>query len=546
MSMDLFTKLADQAELRALRTSAPDLPATFGDAFGAALEHGMLFGQSVANANARRGALGDYAEEVYRKTGDERFHPAVVGGDFDGFNAAVAKLDPALGVAPLTDDELERRAAAKSRVARADYKQMGEREKTWGGVAGGVAGGVLSAAIDPVNVLAFPLAAPAGAGLLATGLAWGGIGAGSQAVIEVAGGSFRERVEPGYLASGEPLKNVLEAAGGAAVIGGGIRGLGMAWEAVSARVWPRSIRDAGNAVNSERNIVETNPFAGVEGETAHRAAMQQSVDDLLAGRPVAVDDVVGGLRPTEQASESVAGFTTAKGSTYEIHPDGTTTRNKAARSDPGHEGDSGLKERSAKTVYVDEADIGRFAAPEKTSWRVADHGDGTLSLITKNDDGRWGVSPESKNVRVHNEPAVGRLPLELWEKQRLDGYNVDTFRKIHPGNAITEVRQQSSGAAQAELPLTPPVGPSQIGDDLTPKRRTEVRGEPETDDAVLRDLDRLRADRDVLVPFGETVDAQGNRVAMRRSIDDVLTEIETRERAAAEIKACVIPPAEAA
>jgi hypothetical protein len=102
-------------------------------------------------------------------------------------------------------------------------------------------------------------------------------------------------------------------------------------------------------------------------------------------------------------------------------------------------------------------------------------------------------------------------------------------------------REKASGAAQAELPLTPPVGPTQIGEDLTPKRRTEIRTEPETDDAVLRDLDRLRANKDIMVPYGETVDARGERVPLMRSVDDVLTEIESREKAAAEIRTCIVP-----
>src|SRR5262249_13383592 len=53
-----------------------------------------------------------------------------------------------------------------------------------------------------------------------------------------------------------------------------------------------------------------------------------------------------------------AGFTTARGSSYEFHDDGTTTRTKAPR--PEHPGDFGVKERSVRTVYVDPADAPRF------------------------------------------------------------------------------------------------------------------------------------------------------------------------------------------
>ena len=54
-----------------------------------------------------------------------------------------------------------------------------------------------------------------------------------------------------------------------------------------------------------------------------------------------------------EAAGVVTGFTTAKGSTYSVIGQ-STKRNKAARSDVGHEGDSGEKESSVKTIYVDQ------------------------------------------------------------------------------------------------------------------------------------------------------------------------------------------------
>lgn len=143
------------------------------------------------------------------------------------------------------------------------------------------------------------------------------------------------------------------------------------------------------------------------------------------------------------------GYTTAKGSVYDLHEDGTTTRNKAARPDAGHEGDSGLKPRSERTVYVDD-DASILSAAGLSN--VGDKGarlivkDGKASLVTWNEaEGKWGVAPSSRDIPVYDEPAVGRHPLEMWDK-RDDVPGYDAYANQHAGNKITELRY-----AQAEV-----------------------------------------------------------------------------------------------
>lgn len=154
-------------------------------------------------------------------------------------------------------------------------------------------------------------------------------------------------------------------------------------------------------------------------------------------------------RTDEEAARRVQSFTTAKGSAYEVHEDGTTTRTKAARADLGHEGDSGLKPRSAKTVYVQDARV--FNPPDSAKWRVVDHGDGTMSLAVQNDDGRWGISPDSRNIKFQTEPKVGLQPLELWKPDTLNGKTA--YRGVHPGNAITEMGTGSAVRLDTKDPL---------------------------------------------------------------------------------------------
>jgi hypothetical protein len=142
-------------------------------------------------------------------------------------------------------------------------------------------------------------------------------------------------------------------------------------------------------------------------------------------------------------ASQATGFTTAKGSKYVVHEDGTTTRDKAARSDAGHEGDSGLKPRTAKTIYVDAdkasalSGAGISGANEK-GFRVIIT-DGKASLLSWNEAAdKWGISPSSRDIPFTTTPEVGKAPVELW-KPATDVSGHEAYRGQHAGNAITEV-----------------------------------------------------------------------------------------------------------
>ncbi|WP_316176269.1 hypothetical protein [Bradyrhizobium sp. SZCCHNRI1073] len=147
--------------------------------------------------------------------------------------------------------------------------------------------------------------------------------------------------------------------------------------------------------------------------------------------------------PREEIRPAI-GFKTAKGSTYEVHEDGTTTRNKAARPDAGHEGDSGLKPRSAKTIYLDTPEMAANLSAAGLNGlgskgaRVIIR-DGKASLLTWNDAaGKWGISPGQKDIPFSTEPAIGRAPLEVW-KPADDVPGWEAYRGMHAGNPITEL-----------------------------------------------------------------------------------------------------------
>jgi len=206
----------------------------FTENFNAAWSDGKLFSQSIAKLNARGAALDDYASEVKSKTGTDLTQDlaAQEGGgslDYTAVNAKIAALkakNPSLNIADLSDDEIDKRALAKAQAAHRTYEALQSDEKGPGGSVGSFLGSAASSATDPINIAALAIAPETGAvGILSAALRWGGVAALSQAAIEAASDTFKEQVQPGYMESGQPLKEIAGAAVGGAVLGGVIIGL---------------------------------------------------------------------------------------------------------------------------------------------------------------------------------------------------------------------------------------------------------------------------------------------------------------------------------
>lgn len=176
-------------------------------------------------------------------------------------------------------------------------------------------------------------------------------------------------------------------------------------------------------------------------------------EELRAARPPADDTGPGGgagvIGPEPSAP---VGFTTAKGSTYEVQPDGTTVRNKSFHPEHG-EADQGLQPKSDATFYVtpEQADaLGEFQTKG-----------GPAKVIARRPDGSWGVQyTEGKDagkferrtiVQPQTTAAKGLLPVETF----------DGGQRVHFGNEITEVRH-------APAP-TPEQGVSKIGQSIEAK-----------------------------------------------------------------------------
>jgi hypothetical protein len=130
-------------------------------------------------------------------------------------------------------------------------------------------------------------------------------------------------------------------------------------------------------------------------------------------------------------------FTTAKGSTYVAHADGTTTRNKAAR--PEHPGEEGPQARSSRTWYVtpEQAQLlGEVQIPNGPKREIGELQSGRIG-VRYTSGSQAGKFERRTVVQPQTQPGVGMVPVEVWQGKKTG---------VHFGNEITDV-----SAAQQNL-----------------------------------------------------------------------------------------------
>lgn len=176
---------------------------------------------------------------------------------------------------------------------------------------------------------------------------------------------------------------------------------------------PEHVERFGEAPDLERRFFDThNP----EPEPLPGEPVPPSVFRARGEAPVD--------RPADQPS--VGRFWTAKGSLYEVHPDGTTTRNKAPRLEHP---DSGPQPRSATTFYVTSENARILGEVQARGARR----DLVLSQNGRAAGMRYLEGPSAGQIErrtvvpVEQQPAPGLVPVELWEG-----------RSPHFGNEIVD------------------------------------------------------------------------------------------------------------
>jgi hypothetical protein len=135
---------------------------------------------------------------------------------------------------------------------------------------------------------------------------------------------------------------------------------------------------------------------------------------------------------------TLAGFTTSKGSTYQLHENGTTTRNKSYHPEHGVK-DQGVQPQSEATFYVSSADAMKLGEIQALG------GPARILAQPTSVTGHWGVKylegPSAGKferrtvVKVETEPAVGLTPVEIFKGGA----------RVHFGNEITSISATSPG-----------------------------------------------------------------------------------------------------
>ncbi|RWN59626.1 hypothetical protein [Mesorhizobium sp.] len=302
------------------------------------------------------------------------------------------------------------------------------------------AAGLGASAIDPLNVAsafvpiigearyARMLANAGGAGGRAfvragVGAAEGAVGA---ALVEpiVALTANQEQVDYG-------LSDTLLNIGVGSVMGGGLHvGSGAAADAFGRGLnWWQ-----GKAKPDEATPRMLESFDVKTRETALRTGVAQA----LTGQAIDVEPVLPRGEEnfsTPAAAVNVAenfsvtseplprSFVTEDGFTYQVRKDGTTIRSDQPANVPVD-----------RTVYMAADAVPQVPQGEV---RFTDHGNGKVSIATRDAAGRWRTS-KAANFPVSDRPAVGAVPVELSQPATVKG--ASTYSQVRIGKPITAIR----------------------------------------------------------------------------------------------------------
>jgi len=563
--LDLYQ--ADQQQASTIQPNeGARLPSGFDENLHAAWSEGLLFSQSIARANARAAVLGDYIDEIRKKTGNDlsrEFIPDVAGGgqtgvtDFDTANERVSRLKasyPELDLEPLSEEEIDKRAAAKAQAAHRTYETLQAGEKTWGGSFGSFVGGSGAAAADPVNILALAVAPETkGIGILSSALRWGAVAGVSQAAIEASSDTFKEQVQPGYMESGEPIKEIGGAFIGGAVLGGTTKALGNLWTKVKTGQWPTSVRDAGNVIESEANVANSNPFPGAEGEVAHREALVKTIEDILANRPVQIDHIITpGFLERSRAlverlqTEQPMALPVINQRAFELiaEKDRLTRRDAelASRLESMPAGDASAADRLNRLAAVEQQIAATSDLVEK---RKLNERRDQILVDTNPEALQAAAAPIEQRRAAEAERAsiADRLKQITDEHTNLQASTLPEMQLP----ALGQSERIPGGPKQMELPFEtapepkPATEPGPQPITQTPEQIRETLTAPDHQEAIRADIDRARAMSDLQVPG---IDENGNHTMI--SVDKAVDEVDAYKKLAEEIQVCANPVQEAA
>jgi hypothetical protein len=171
------------------------------------------------------------------------------------------------------------------------------------------------------------------------------------------------------------------------------------------------------------------------------AGTREAVDQRLGdGQPKTADVGTGeGIQPST-LDTPIATFTTEKGSTYELFPDATTTRNRAPRDDNEV---SGPQPRSSKTIFMSTKavnDWGPLFQNTEVPVQLVPLADNKAKLVHLKNYGPKKAGDDASGIfDFTTTPKMGLHPVEI-----ADSTNSDR-RNIHFGNKIVSLDAAADG-----------------------------------------------------------------------------------------------------
>jgi len=203
------------------------------------------------------------------------------------------------------------------------------------------------------------------------------------------------------------------------------------------------------------------PAAPTETATLSPVTPAETIEAKAA---VEADPAAAPVAPAEKvATPSGLTFTTAKGSTYAVNDDGTTTRSKAAR--PEQPGEEGLQPTSKRTVYVDKDGAERLSEIQTQGGarKTLRFDDATNSVAVGYLDGKSAGKVERRTVtKFATDPAIGLTPVEYWGDNKTVHFG-NEITKVTPPEASSEPVSTRAGEAVAGATAGSPALPVQRG-----------------------------------------------------------------------------------
>jgi hypothetical protein len=221
-----------------------------------------------------------------------------------------------------------------------------------------------------------------------------------------------------------------------------------------------------------------------------------------------------------EASPSAApvSFVTAKGSSYRIEDDGTTSRDKAYRAEHGV-GEQGPQPRSQVTYYVSADDaiaLAEFQAQGGPKVAIEALPDGRIGVryLEGKDKGKF---EKRTVVTPRTDPDIGLTPVELWN----DG------KRVHFGNPIVSINRGEQPPPQSPQAYLP-------GSDATIAKFDDPEGAAVAEMAAMLTHD-VRADLDAGALDGVLIDFDGQAVNAQLTLD----LLDAEDAAIAAVEACL-------